>query len=75
MFIAKRFFFTLMYALEKIWGYKWCENQKKDFCFICVHNLSIFILYEQKLFGNPMAEFHISLLCMWSKNGTFEELT
>lgn len=28
-----------------------------------------------KLFGNPMAEFHISLLCMWSNDGTFEELT
>ncbi|EDO30123.1 predicted protein [Nematostella vectensis] len=28
-----------------------------------------------KLFGNPMAEFHITLLCRWSKDGTFEELT
>ncbi|CAH3149398.1 unnamed protein product [Porites lobata] len=28
-----------------------------------------------KLFGNPMAEFHISLLCMWSNDGTFEDLT
>ncbi|XP_031552981.1 mRNA turnover protein 4 homolog [Actinia tenebrosa] len=28
-----------------------------------------------KLFGNPMAEFHISLTCRWSNNGKFEELT
>ncbi|XP_068707110.1 mRNA turnover protein 4 homolog [Montipora foliosa] len=28
-----------------------------------------------KLFGNPLAEFHISLLCMWSNDGTFEELS
>ncbi|XP_074608018.1 mRNA turnover protein 4 homolog [Acropora palmata] len=28
-----------------------------------------------KLFGNPLAEFHITLLCLWSNDGTFEELT
>lgn len=28
-----------------------------------------------KLFENPMAEFKLNLLCMWSNTGKFEELT
>lgn len=26
-----------------------------------------------KLLGNPMAEFHVSLVCVWSNDGTFEK--
>ena len=32
-----------------------------------------FIALLQKLFSEPMAEFHIKLTHMWSSNGTFEE--
>ncbi|CAB4021052.1 mRNA turnover 4 homolog [Paramuricea clavata] len=28
-----------------------------------------------KLMGNPMVEFCVSLVCVWSNDGTFEELT
>ena len=29
----------------------------------------------QKLFSEPMAEFHITLTHMWSSDGTFEEFS